>query len=170
MKSLGLRQCSLCQWIPAAIHYPCAHRPITEVVAGTSNSSISVVDIISINVTMGAILLLDDSGRVSDRGIRILGSDTVVVWSSVLALGKIFKGGSSLPLPSSPVPCPAANELNVVEITRWPAYVCRKNNGRMTSQLILVFRSSPSFTLLAVHTNHHKRLRGICNYHPLLKH
>ena len=133
MKSLGLRWCSLCQWIPAAIHYSCAYRPITEVVAGTSNSSISVVDVISVNVTLGAILLLDDWRRVSDRGVRILGSDTAVVWSSVLEVREILKGSSSLPLPSSPIPCPAANELNVVEITRWPAYVCRKNKGRMTA-------------------------------------
>ena len=100
------------------MHYSCAHRPIAEVVAGTSNSSISVVDVISINVTLGAILLLDDWGRISDRGVRILGSDTAVVWSSVLEVREILKGSSSLPLPSSPIPCPAANELNVVEITR----------------------------------------------------
>ena len=122
-----------------------------------------MVDIISINVTLGAILLLDDSGSVSDRGVRILGSDIVVVWSSVLELGEVSKGSSSLPLPSSPVSCPATNELNVVEITRWPVYVCMKHKGRMTSQLILVFRSSPSFTSLTVRKNHHKRLCGICN-------
>ena len=100
------------------MHYSCAHRPIAEVVAGTSNSSISVVDVISVNVTLGAILLLDDWRRVSDREVRILGSDTAVVWSSVLEVREILKGSSSLPLPSSPIPCPAASELNVVEITR----------------------------------------------------
>ena len=82
--------------------------------------------------------MLDKLGSASDREVRIPGSDMEVIWSSVMELGEISYGSSSLPLPSSLVSCPATNEPDNVEITRWPAYVCigrLKHEGRLTSQL-----------------------------------